>query len=53
MGVRMMDFLREMEMLKQVEILGDMHDLEGLRENQVKNTNPSRPASLRKKEAAK
>jgi hypothetical protein len=51
--LRMMDFLREMEMIKQMEILRDMYAVEGLADDQVRNTNPSKSPPVRKKEAVK
>jgi hypothetical protein len=50
--LRMMDFLREMEMIKQAEMMQDLSQVEQVRD-QSADTRPRKPLPSKSKEAAK
>ena len=50
--LRMMDFLREMEMIKQAEMMQDLSQVEQVGD-QNSDTRPRKPVPSKRKEAAK
>ena len=50
--LRMMDFLREMEMIKQAEMMQDLSQVEQVGD-QSSDTRPRKPLPSKRKEAAK
>jgi hypothetical protein len=50
--LKMIEFLREMDMIKQMEMMQDIHHVEAVGE-QAKSATPQKPAPVKKKETPK